>query len=145
MNKKKITTIIWWIYLVLLFVVVIIKFRGSVSDLVNRMHSVAFGAYSNATPFNTMRIQWQHISEGWAQFNLWGNIVPFAPIGFLLPLVFDKLKSFLSLFLISLGIIVFFELFQLVTKLGSCDIDDVILNMLGVVIGYLVLKVVKRR
>jgi Glycopeptide antibiotics resistance protein len=144
-NKKKIATIIWWIYLVLLFVVVIVKFRGSVSDLVNRIQSVAFGAYANPIPFNTIRIQWQHISEGWAQFNLLGNIVPFAPIGFLLPVVFDKLKSFLPLFLTSLGIIVFFELFQLVTKLGSCDIDDVILNMLGVVIGYLVLKVVKRR
>jgi len=35
------------------------------------------------------------------------------------------------------------ELIQLVTKVGSFDVDDIILNTIGGAIGYIVYKVVR--
>ena len=37
-NKRKVMRIIWWIYIVLLFLIVVIKFRGSFSELRERMN-----------------------------------------------------------------------------------------------------------
>lgn len=69
--------------------------------------------------------------------NLAGNILAFIPFAFFLPVVSKKAERlaqtvFLT-FLLSLGI----ECAQLVTKVGSFDVDDLILNTAGGLIGYL--------
>lgn len=43
------------------------------------------------------------------------------------------------------GIIVAVELLQLFTLLGSCDIDDLILNMIGAFLGYGLFRMVQKR
>lgn len=60
----------------------------------------------------------------------------FIPLGFLLPRVFTGLNRFWKVFLSSGGIIVAVELVQLVTLLGTCDVDDLILNLAGTALGY---------
>ena len=66
--------------------------------------------------------------------NIVGNIVLLIPIGFLLPLVYPGLlkKFFLLSFVPGLAI----EVLQIVLRVGIFDIDDIILNGLGVMIGY---------
>ena len=59
------------------------------------------------------------------------NILMLIPIGFLLPLLVER-HTVLYGFLCSLCI----EVFQLVTKRGYFEIDDLIHNTLGAVIGY---------
>lgn len=72
-----------------------------------------------------------------ALVNLLGNIVCFMPFGFLLSNVLKHLKPSFSLILgQSVLISICVELIQLMTKVGSCDIDDVILNTLGGLCGY---------
>lgn len=66
-----------------------------------------------------------------------GNILIFIPLGFLLPLLYKR-YSFTKVMLTSLGIIVSIELIQFATCLGIADIDDVILNMFGSGLGYLI-------
>ena len=73
-----------------------------------------------------------------AVINLGGNIIMFIPLGFLLPKVFRKLSSLPRILLITAGIITAVELIQLFTLVGSCDIDDLILNVLGAALGYLI-------
>lgn len=72
--------------------------------------------------------------------NLLGNILIFIPFGFFLPMGSTK-KSFvltaLFSFFLSLGI----ETFQLLTKIGSFDVDDLLLNTLGGIIGYLLYRI----
>ncbi|KRF09901.1 VanZ family protein [Paenibacillus sp. Soil787] len=68
------------------------------------------------------------------------NIILFVPMGYLVPFVLRK-SSFLKTMGISLGIIVAIEIIQYVTNLGATDIDDVILNMTGCLIGYMVYMV----
>ena len=72
-----------------------------------------------------------------AVINLGGNIIMFIPLGFLLPRVFYRFSS-LPRVLISTAILISaVEIIQLFTLVGTCDIDDVILNVIGAAIGYL--------
>lgn len=73
----------------------------------------------------------------WQPFliNFMGNIFMFMPIGFLLPILWRKFEHVLwtvgAGFLLSLSI----ELLQL-TQLRSSDVDDLWLNTLGTLIGF---------
>lgn len=67
--------------------------------------------------------------------NIGGNIAFLIPIGFLLPLVFkgfDWKKSLVIAVLSGMSI----ELTQVVLNIGIFDIDDVVLNGLGVMVGF---------
>ncbi|WP_291573818.1 VanZ family protein [Clostridium sp. UBA4548] len=76
--------------------------------------------------------------------NILGNIFAFSPLGFLLPLLFKKFYRLKSIFLTSFAISLFIEIIQLVFYLGSTDIDDLILNTLGSLIGFGVLCLLKK-
>lgn len=69
--------------------------------------------------------------------NIVGNVLGFVPYGFILPIVTRHFRNgfliILSGFCISLTV----ESIQLVTKVGSFDVDDMILNTLGAALGYL--------
>ena len=67
--------------------------------------------------------------------NIFGNILIFVPFGFL-GIVFPKLNNFWSLILDFLFAIIIIESLQYFTRLGVFDIDDVILNTVGVAIGF---------
>ena len=69
--------------------------------------------------------------------NLIGNVIMFVPLGFGLPWVFERLRRLWKTLLVSAGVIVLVEAVQLVTLLGHCDVDDLILNLIGVTAGYL--------
>lgn len=139
MKRKLLIKVIWWIYFVLLFGIVIIKFRGSFSELLIKMESTPFGTNYNLIPFKSIGEQLSHFSEGWARFNLLGNIIPFVPFGFLLPVASEKINSFIKILFAGFGFLLFVEVFQFFTRLGSFDVDDIFLNMLGIFIGYLLI------
>lgn len=73
---------------------------------------------------------------------LLGNVVAFSPMGFLLPFLFNEIKGVVKVSIISFAISLFFELIQLITNLGSFDVDDIILNTLGAIIGFMVYKAI---
>ena len=75
--------------------------------------------------------------------NIFGNILIFVPFGFL-GIVFPKLNQFWSLILDFLFAIIILESFQYFTRLGVFDIDDVILNTVGVAIGFGIYKWLNR-
>ena len=71
-----------------------------------------------------------------AAVNLFGNIFLFVPLGLLLPEVYPKLRRWWKTMLVTAGAVMAVELGQMLTLLGTCDIDDLILNLLGAAIGY---------
>ena len=73
-----------------------------------------------------------------AIINLLGNIIGFIPFGILLPLLLKRARTFKRFFFYAISGIVLIELIQLFTLRGSFDIDDLILNMLGSLIGYMI-------
>ena len=68
--------------------------------------------------------------------NLLGNIVLFIPLGYFLPDICPPLQKFFLTFLAVALIITTIELTQLLCMVGTCDIDDLILNLLGASLGY---------
>ena len=99
----------------------------------------------NLTPFHTIKLFWRILPNASAIINLGGNVIMFIPLGFLLPRAFPKLKKFFRCFFTAALIIILVELTQLFTLLGSCDIDDLILNMAGIVWGFILHKIIKTR
>ena len=71
-----------------------------------------------------------------AVINLFGNVLMFVPLGFLLPNAFPRLGKWYRVLLTAAGIIVLVELLQMLFLVGTCDIDDLILNLMGTALGY---------
>ena len=76
--------------------------------------------------------------------NIFGNILIFVPFGFL-GIVFPKLNQFWSLILDFLFAIIILESLQYFTRLGVFDIDDVILNTVGVAIGFWIYQLFEKK
>lgn len=75
-----------------------------------------------------------------AIINLVGNIALFVPIGFLVPVVYRNMTWQKSLALaVAAGLAI--EGMEVMFRVGIFDIDDVILNAFGVMIGYWVFAV----
>lgn len=70
-------------------------------------------------------------------YNVIGNIVLFVPLGFLIPLLFKKKNSVLNIVIYGFITSLIIELIQLVTAYNITDIDDIIFNSLGAVLGFL--------
>ena len=68
-----------------------------------------------------------------------GNLLLFVPFGVLIPRIFNlKYPRFILGFLISITSL---EILQMVTYLGSFDINDIIINSIGATIGFLSYKI----
>jgi len=76
--------------------------------------------------------------------NLGGNIILFVPIGFLVPFVYQKMNWQKALAL-AVAAPLLIEGIQLVFRLGIFDIDDVILNALGIIVGYSLYRIILKR
>lgn len=77
------------------------------------------------------------IYDGW-QINIIGNILLFVPVGIIWPFCFKKLNSVGKTVLAGAGFTLLIEIIQL-PLFGRCsDIDDMILNTTGVLIGALI-------
>jgi glycopeptide antibiotics resistance protein len=61
----------------------------------------------------------------------------------LLPLLKTGLRSLLRFSLVSALCILVLELMQMLLRVGSFDIDDLLLNLIGVWAGYALLRLVR--
>lgn len=72
--------------------------------------------------------------------NLLGNIICFIPYGFVIPVLSVRCRSFGKILLLSFLASLLVESIQLVSKLGSFDVDDIMLNTLGGILGYVLFR-----
>jgi len=104
----------------------------------------------NLVPGRTLGLYWRLLHHSrqhlvlLAVINLAGNVVMFIPLGALLPAVFPKLRRLWKTGLLSLVLVAGVETVQLLTLLGSCDIDDLLLNLLGAALGYGLFRLAQR-
>lgn len=68
--------------------------------------------------------------------NVIGNIVMFIPSGIMLPIIYKHLNSFAKVILAGSGISLCIEILQLPFRVRASDVDDLILNTIGVMLGY---------
>lgn len=80
--------------------------------------------------------------------NVLGNIILFMPLGFLLPIINHNFNNIKSIFKISLLSTIFIESIQFITSLfggtRATDIDDIILNVFGGLLGFLIFVILSK-
>ena len=86
----------------------------------------------------------QHFWSYWTEYfgNLIGNVFLFVPMGFLLSALQSN-KSKWQVLLIGITVSIGIELIQLLFKIGVCDVDDVLLNGLGTLVGVWIFRGLK--
>jgi len=72
-----------------------------------------------------------------------GNILWFVPFGFLLPIQMKK-KNFVKVTAIGFAFSFAIESMQFLTRKGVAELDDLILNTLGVAAGYSIFALLRR-
>lgn len=116
-----------WVYIFLIYIYLALSVAGigSVWDIgqygeIIRIEEV------NLIPFN---------SEGIRTYIL--NIIMFMPLGFLLPLIWEKFRNTVKVFYTGLCFSLAIEICQLFNHRAT-DIDDLMMNSLGAVLGYFI-------
>ncbi len=98
----------------------------------------------NLTPFQEITRGWNRLSlhPTGTSLQLIGNIVAFVPLGILIPLlVRPRLSLGIVVLLCSLLLSLSYEVTQLLTGIGIFDVDDLLLNTAGGVIGYMLFAI----
>lgn len=135
------------LYIILLVRLIVFKYpipmlRGIMDswdvDMVKR------GVYSaNLRPFKTIRMYINYYYEINGFDNLFGNILAFIPFGMLVPIAFKDCSKFWHTLLYSFWLSMYIEIFQLISHFGEFDVDDMILNCTGAVLGYAIYAIAK--
>jgi glycopeptide antibiotics resistance protein len=110
------------------------------SDNFGRGHGYDVRRY-NLEPFLEIKrfVKYRsYMSTTSVMLNLVGNVVAFMPFGMLIRWARNKKTGVLTAFVYSMLFSCIIEVAQLVTKLGVFDVDDIIMNTIGGMIGYLV-------
>jgi glycopeptide antibiotics resistance protein len=143
MNKKKtdwVRVVGWIVFVGYLAVLMYFMFFA---DLWGRTHIRGDYTYNLHPLQEILRfIRYRDSLGFWPVFlNLGGNVIGFMPFGFCMPLLDRQHRRWYVIVLESLLFSVCIETIQLVSRVGSCDVDDVILNTLGGLLGYLVFRI----
>lgn len=146
--KRKVLIVGFAAYILVLIRLIVFKYpvpilRGIMDewdvDMVKR------GVYTaNLVPFKTIKmyIKYYHTINGFD--NLFGNILAFVPFGVFVPAIFPKMNKGWFVLLHSFWLSLCIELFQLVSHFGEFDVDDVILNCFGAIVGYYFYSLAKK-
>lgn len=76
--------------------------------------------------------------------NVLGNVLVFVPFGYFVPRLVKNGMGVVYTTILSMEFSAIIEIMQLITKTGSCDIDDVILNTIGGIVGYILFYIIRR-
>lgn len=135
------TLCIFGVYLLLLSTVLffntsrMMDFEGSVSLLEYMKYN------TNLIPFRTIG---SYLSRGlensFVLENLFGNLLLFTPMALFLPCLFKKLQKFIPFAVTLFSIILCVEVIQIISHCGSGDVDDILLNMVGGLCFYGLLR-----
>lgn len=139
---------LFFIYIFAVFYVVFYKYRFEFNGIDFQMPLDFYWENSvNLIPFKTIKdyiIYRNNLSDNIKYGNILGNIILFIPFGSIVPTLlkgrFRALKTFLYSFCFSL----FIEIIQLFFRIGSFDVDDIILNTFGGLIGCLCYLIVRK-
>ncbi len=139
--QKKYVRLIFFIYLLVVIRVIIFKYP------LEQLREIAAAwekdvileglDTANFTLFKTIRMYIDYSYKLNSFENLVGNVVVFIPFGFLLPYVIKHGRNFFVMLLHAFVFVTGIEVFQLFSAFGAFDVDDILLNCFGAVLGYL--------
>lgn len=132
------------VFLCLIFIARIVYFpfhlvNGHIAHLVFDTNRI-LPFWTNLQPFTFLSTFYNY----W-QLNIIGNILMFIPVGIVWPLCFKKLDNIWKTVFAGVGLSLFIELSQLPFYQRNTDIDDLILNTTGVLMGAVIFFLIKKR
>ncbi len=77
-------------------------------------------------------------------YNLFGNLLWFVPFGFLLPIVRKQKTSKEGILVNSIMLSLSIEVLQYIFQTGFSDIDDILINVAGAYLGFLLFEMCHR-
>jgi glycopeptide antibiotics resistance protein len=131
LKRTTILTIVLVAYIIFLLDIALFRFPST--------HPVA-----NWVPFHSITRDWRNGGWGFV-VNFLGNLIAFLPMGLLPPLIRLGRTALWQAALFSLSISFAIEAGQYVSGRRVPDVDDLILNTLGGMLGYVTLCCVRRR
>lgn len=99
----------------------------------------------NMVPFSTILSYFRGFFQGETSryvfaYNIFGNMAALMPLGFFLPLLFPRQQRWRVFVPTVAGVVAAIELLQFAGLTGSCDIDDLILNVSGACLMFALLE-----
>lgn len=145
-NKKTSRTVLWVVFAIYCLGLAWVLFLSR-----EIRHGYTFVEYiskfSNFVPFRTI-FHYANISTigslefiGLSIWNVIGNLIMLLPLGAMLPCLFKHVDRFWKVVLVVIGTVVTIECAQLLLRVGVVDVDDLILNLSGAMIGYAIIKI----
>lgn len=139
--RKKVLPVLWFLaYCVLMLWLLFDRERS----LIEMDYWLQVQENMNLIPFRTIRLFWDALEmeryRHLAIVNLAGNVLLFIPLGYFLPLLWKGLRKWWRTWIAVILIVLAVELTQLFTLRGSFDVDDLILNLAGAAVGYMIYR-----
>lgn len=142
---REIILFIFFVYF--LFLLLLTIFKGGRIEFSNQFNSFMYREHGllgiiNIVPIKETINTFMHSETGMRNSlrNLIGNILVFMPLGFFIPLLFDKFNNLKKVLKVGCLSSLAIELCQLFVGGNVCDIDDVIYNTLGALAGFICYK-----
>ncbi|NLC96234.1 MAG: VanZ family protein [Erysipelotrichaceae bacterium] len=142
-NKKtilnqEILKLLFWTYL---YSIITITILISLPKDLSSLFPLDFKGNINTTTFLVVTHTINSIKHGNYQYiliNVLGNIVAFIPLGILLPIIYGK-KGLFNVLIYGFTFSFFIEIIQSLL-FRATDVDDIMLNTLGTLIGYFIYR-----
>ncbi len=128
LRHKRVTSILFIVYFLLLTWIIVFKMELSMSNLVAE-RSINFIPFKESAIVNG-RISFSEIIN---------NAIVFIPVGVFTAMLADNLK-FIKMAAVPFGISLFYEITQYIFAVGACDVTNLINNTLGGIVGILIFK-----
>lgn len=93
----------------------------------------------NLVPFKEIKRFWNNrdiLGDLVVFINLVGNVGAFVPFGAILPVISGETRGLLRIGFLTFEFSLIVETIQLVARVGTFDVDDIMLNTLGGILGY---------
>lgn len=145
MKKKRVFSkgTVWFLFVVYLAFLLYFLFWSEYFGRTERIEGFQY----NLEPFREIG-RYVHLRSSMPKLfvtNIIGNIAAFVPFGVLLPVLLPvRMKRLWVTFFLSYLLSLSVETAQAISHVGIFDLDDIILNTLGGVGGYIIYRVLRR-
>lgn len=151
-NSDRILWLIFGAYCIAIFLVLFVRKRFNIGD---EPYWEQVKMSINLVPFRTIYGSLYSIIHRTIPYliphdiiSLLGNFALFMPFGYFIPRLFGRYRAFIKFILFTFVVLLSIETLQVLTIRGCFDVDDIILNLAGAVIGFFIARIVmskKRR
>lgn len=128
------------VFSVLGALVFIVYFAVLIYATLFTFNEYVYGKSANLVLFDSIRLMWRS-NDYWLIFkNIIGNVMLFFPLGLLLPLIFRVFNSWRLMFVVGFSTSFVIEVLQYEYAKRIFDIDDILLNGMGAMVGLFLYK-----